>query len=207
MTQEESEPEAGRHDRPSHPAALTPTTTIARLVPDSAAHGPLSTNPNRPSTSGTAPHPRTLEGLGDALLQRTTILAVIQMATALALQRPANFFAGQPGSKNEDLPRHLANTSNQVRLLAYTDDDRAASWYSRGSNGHYALLIHPHKFSAFVSMELLPALISTDDNVRASPMWTDPFRVQTWCDEACREVLTSNQDAATQTEYVWTTVQ
>ena len=48
--------------------------------------------------------PELLEGLGDALLQRTTISVVIQMAIALALQRLANFFAGQPGSENEDLP-------------------------------------------------------------------------------------------------------
>ena len=120
------------------------------------------------------------------------------MATALALQRLTNFLAGQPGSKNDDIPQHFANTSDQVRLLAYADDHWAASWYTRGANGHYTLLIHPYKFLAFVNLELLPAIISDSDNLHATLIRTDPLHVQTWHNEAQREAPSSgNQDTTT----------
>ena len=86
-----------------YPATLASTATLARLIPDSAALGPSSTNPDRPSAGSIAPRPGMLEGLGDALLQHSTISVVIQMATVLALQRLANFFTGKPGSENDDI--------------------------------------------------------------------------------------------------------
>ena len=68
--------------------------------------------------------------------------------------------------------------------------------------------IMPCKFSVFVNMELLPTLLSNTDHLHRSPVWTDPFHVQLFRDEARREVLsTSSQDTTTQTKYVWTTVQ
>ena len=59
----------------------------------------------------TNPHTGELERYADALLQQNTISTVIQMATALALQRLANFIAGQPGSKDNNILRRLANAS------------------------------------------------------------------------------------------------
>ena len=58
----------------------------------------------RPPSSAN-PHAGELERYADALLQRNTISAVIQMAMALALQRLANFIAGQPGSEDNNVPR------------------------------------------------------------------------------------------------------
>ena len=84
------------------PAELTTATSTD--VPEPIASGTLVTRLVGPPINSRDLHPRELEKLGDALLQRTTISAVIQMATALFLQWLTNFSAGQPRSKDSEIP-------------------------------------------------------------------------------------------------------
>ncbi|ETW78579.1 hypothetical protein HETIRDRAFT_419840 [Heterobasidion irregulare TC 32-1] len=121
------------------------------------------------TTFGTDPHSGELERHADALLQRSTISAVIQMATAMALQRLANFAAGQPGNEHSDIPRRLASANPDT-----------ASWYEHNDGRPRALLIHPDEFSQYVNRELLPALLFTGELGAVQPSRTDPFRVVVW---------------------------
>ena len=100
-------------DRPSN-ASHEPTIPIP-ILPNTPLH-PVSVSGSNATTMGRPPHstnPHTgeLERYADALLQQNTISTVIQMATALALQRLANFIAGQTGSKDNNILRRLANAS------------------------------------------------------------------------------------------------
>ena len=104
MAQERLGPETGCQRRPLDSAALVWTTAAEQIVPESAAPSSLPAGPGRPPTDSRDLHTGELALLGDALLQQSTILAVIQMATALALQRLTNYFAGQPGSKDNNIP-------------------------------------------------------------------------------------------------------
>ena len=186
-----------------------PTADVDGDVPDPTAGNASSSGPSGPLASSGDPRPGELEGLGDALLQRTTIGSVIQMAVALALQRLANVLAGQPGSEGNDIPRRLANASDRVRVLAYTENHRVASWYARGNTGQHALLIHPHEFSSFVNLELVPALLADTDGALSHPIRVEPYRVVPWNETTTIRAVpsASHRDASAQTEYIWTTVQ
>ena len=81
------------------------------------------------------------------------------MATALALQQLTNFAVGQPGSEHSKVPRQLANASQQIRTLAYANHPNTASWYGDRDSYPHALLIHPDKFTAYINLELLLALV------------------------------------------------
>lgn len=209
------EPEASRPEllgsgvRILRPTAMpSPATDADRDVPDATAGNASSSGPSGPLASSGSPRPGELEGLGDALLQRTTIGSVIQMAVALALQRLANVLAGQPGSEGSDVPRRLANASDRVRVLAYTENHRVASWYAQGNTGQHALLIHPHEFSSFVNLELVPALLADTDTAQSRPIRVEPYRVVPWDETTVGAVQpASHRDASAQTEYIWTTVQ
>ena len=92
--------------------------------------------------------------------------------------------------------------------MAYTENHRVASWYARGNTGQHALLIHPHEFSSFVNLELVPALLADTDTAQSRSIWVEPYRVVPWNEGTIREIPpASHRDAAAQTEYVWTTVQ
>ena len=78
VTQEGLELEARHHNRSSNPVTLAPTMTVARLIPEPTTPGSLPAGPDRPSSDSVNLHPGTLEGLGDALLQHTTISAASQ---------------------------------------------------------------------------------------------------------------------------------
>ncbi|ETW82809.1 hypothetical protein HETIRDRAFT_416874 [Heterobasidion irregulare TC 32-1] len=168
-------------------AAQLPSHGETELIPviQGAAPPPVSTGGQVPRsmgriTLGTDAHPRELERHTDALLQQSTISVVIQMATAMALQRLANFAAGQPGNENSDIPRRLASASLQIRGLALQTDPDMASWYEHNDGRPRALLIHPEEFSQYVNRELLPALLFTGELGAVQPSRTNPFRVVVW---------------------------
>ena len=102
------------------------------------------------------------------------------MATALALQRLANFIAGQPGSEDNNVPRRLANASRQIRDLAHTNHSDASSWYEKRDNQPHALLIHPDEFTTYINLELLPALILPGEPNMVPLTHVDPFRTVPW---------------------------
>ena len=199
----------GSSEQILRPATMPgPAGHVDGNVPDATTGNAPPSGPGGPSTSGGSPQPEELEGLGDALLQRTTIGLVIQMAIALALQRLANVLAGQPGSERSDVPRRLANTSDQIRVMAYIEDHRVASWYARGNTGQHALLIHPHEFSSFVNLKLVPALLADTDAAQSRSIWVEPYWVVPWNEASVGQIQpASHRNAAAQTEYVWTTVQ
>ncbi|ETW82707.1 hypothetical protein HETIRDRAFT_119486 [Heterobasidion irregulare TC 32-1] len=168
-------------------AAQLPSHGEAEPIPvlSETAPAPVPTSGSIPSSMGgptprTNPHAGELERHADALLQRNTISAVIQMATAMALQRLANFSAGQPGNEHSDVPRRLASASLQIRALALQTDPDTASWYAHNDGRPRALLIHPDEFSQYVNRELLPALLFGGELGNVQPSRTDPFRVVTW---------------------------
>ncbi|ETW85113.1 hypothetical protein HETIRDRAFT_414227 [Heterobasidion irregulare TC 32-1] len=137
---------------PSHGEAEPIPVLSETAPPPVPTSGPIPSSMGGP-TPRTDPHAGELERHADALLQRNTISAVIQMATAMALQRLANFSAGQPGNEHSDVPRRLASAT---------------------------LLIHPDEFSQYVNRELLPALLFGGELGNVQPSRTNPFRVVTW---------------------------
>ncbi|ETW76442.1 hypothetical protein HETIRDRAFT_429902 [Heterobasidion irregulare TC 32-1] len=131
---------------PSH-GETEPIPVIQGAAPPPVSVSGQVPRPMGRTTLGTDPHSGELERHVDALLQRNTISTVIQMATAMALQRLANFAAGQSGNKNSDIPRRLASASLQIRGLALQTDPDMASWYKHNDGRPRALLIHPNEFS------------------------------------------------------------
>ena len=113
MTRDTAQPGLVARGQPSEPSHGPPIPVP--ILPSAPLHPvPISrsnaTTMGGPSSSAD-PHTGELEQYVDALLQWNTISAVIQMATALALQQLANFIAGQPGSEDNNIPKRLANTS------------------------------------------------------------------------------------------------
>ncbi|ETW77177.1 hypothetical protein HETIRDRAFT_174182 [Heterobasidion irregulare TC 32-1] len=164
---------------PSHGEAEPIPVLSETAPPPVPTSGPIPSSMGGP-TPRADPHAGELERHADALLQRNTISAVIQMATAMALQRLANFSAGQPGNEHSDVPRRLASASLQIRALALQTDPDTASWYAHNDGRPRALLIHPDEFSQYVNRELLPALLFGGELGNVQPSRTDPFRVVTW---------------------------